>query len=56
MDVSAIAALTAELARNYPFLSQAHANRLAHAYGTRAAKLLGHAKSSADLGHPLAPR
>jgi glycerol-3-phosphate dehydrogenase len=27
-----------------------HANRLAHAYGTRAAKLLGSAKSLADLG------
>jgi glycerol-3-phosphate dehydrogenase len=50
MDVSAIAALAAELARNYPFLSQAHANRLAHAYGTRATKLLGSAKSMADLG------
>src|SRR3954468_13091362 len=50
MDVSAIAALTAELTRSYPFLSQAHANRLAHAYGTRAAKLLGNAKSIADLG------
>jgi glycerol-3-phosphate dehydrogenase len=50
LDVSAIAALTAELLRNYPFLTQAHANRLAHAYGTRASKLLGNAKSMADLG------
>jgi glycerol-3-phosphate dehydrogenase len=50
LDVSAIAALTAELIRNYPFLSQAHANRLAHAYGTRANKLLGNAKSIGDLG------
>jgi glycerol-3-phosphate dehydrogenase len=50
MDVSAVAALSAELTRNYPFLSPAHANRLAHAYGTRAAKLLGNAKSLADLG------
>src|SRR6201999_854600 len=50
LDVSAVAALTAELVRSYPFLSQAHANRLAHAYGTRAAKLLGPAKSMADLG------
>ena len=50
MDVSAIAALTAELQRDYPFLSPAHANRLAHAYGTRASKLLGNAKSMADLG------
>ena len=50
MDVSAVAALTAELTREYPFLSAAHANRLAHAYGTRATKLLGNAKSFADLG------
>jgi glycerol-3-phosphate dehydrogenase len=44
------AALTAELTRNYPFLTAAHASRLAHAYGTRATKLLGSAKSFADLG------
>jgi glycerol-3-phosphate dehydrogenase len=50
MDVSAIAALTAELTRDYPFLTQAHARRLAHAYGTRASKVLGTAKSAADLG------
>jgi glycerol-3-phosphate dehydrogenase len=50
MDVSAIPPLSAELVRNYPFLNAAHANRLAHAYGTRAAKLLGRAKSMADLG------
>ncbi len=51
MDVSAVAALTAELMRNHPFLTQAHASRLAHAYGTRARKLLANAKSLADLGH-----
>ena len=50
MDVSAIAGLTAELLRNYPFLTQVRANRLAHAYGTRAGRLLGDAKSMADLG------
>jgi glycerol-3-phosphate dehydrogenase len=50
MDVSAIAALTADLVRDYPFLTPAHANRLAHAYGTRAAKVLGAAKSMTDLG------
>jgi glycerol-3-phosphate dehydrogenase len=50
LDVSALPALTAELQRNYPFLAQDHANRLAHAYGTRASKLLGAAKSLADLG------
>ena len=50
MDVSAVAALAAELIRNHPFLDAVHANRLAHAYGTRATKLLGNAKSAADLG------
>jgi glycerol-3-phosphate dehydrogenase len=50
LDVSAIAALSAELQRDYPFLTPAHANRLVHAYGTRAVKLLGNAKSMADLG------
>jgi glycerol-3-phosphate dehydrogenase len=50
LDVSAIAALSAELVRDYPFIAPAHANRLAHAYGTRAGKLLGKAKSMADLG------
>jgi glycerol-3-phosphate dehydrogenase len=50
MEVSVVAALTAELMRGYPFLTKAHASRLAHAYGTRAAKLLGAAKSMADLG------
>jgi glycerol-3-phosphate dehydrogenase len=50
LDVSAIGALAAELQRDYPFLTPAHASRLAHAYGTRAVKLLGNAKSVADLG------
>jgi glycerol-3-phosphate dehydrogenase len=50
MDVSAVVALTAELMRDHPFLAHAHANRLAHAYGTRATKLLGNSKSMADLG------
>src|SRR5205823_4692250 len=50
IDVSAVAALAAELVRDYPFLMPAHANRLAHAYGTRASRLLGGAKSIADLG------
>jgi glycerol-3-phosphate dehydrogenase len=50
LDVSALVALAAELQRNYPFLASAHANRLAHAYGTRATKWLGTAKSMADLG------
>ena len=50
LDVSAVGALSAELARSYPFLSPSHAGRLAHAYGTRAVKVLGNAKTMADLG------
>jgi glycerol-3-phosphate dehydrogenase len=53
MDVSAIPALSAELMRDYPFLTAEHANRLAHAYGTRANKVLGAAKSIGDLGQPF---
>src|ERR1700710_2104599 len=49
LDVSAIPALAAELQRGYPFLAPAHANRLAHAYGTRAAKWLCQAQSSGHL-------
>ena len=50
MDVSGVDGLIAELQRGYPFLSHEHARRLARAYGTRAIKLLGDAKSAADLG------
>jgi glycerol-3-phosphate dehydrogenase len=50
MDVLGIPALIAELLRSYQFLTPEHANRLAHAYGTHARKLLGDAKSMADLG------
>jgi glycerol-3-phosphate dehydrogenase len=50
IDVLGIPALSAELLRRYPFLAPAHANRLAHAYGTHANKLLGDAKSMAGLG------
>ena len=50
-DVSSVDALVAEIGRDYPFLTAAHANRLVHAYGTRAANLLAHAKSADDLGH-----
>ena len=50
LDVSAIGALSAELARSYPFLSPSHASRLAHAYGTRAIKVLGNARTMGDLG------
>ncbi len=50
MDVSAVPALIAELMRNYPFLAREHAGRLARAYGTRAARVLGNARSADDLG------
>jgi glycerol-3-phosphate dehydrogenase len=50
LAVSALPALAAELQRTYPFLSQAHASRLAHSYGTRATQFLGNARSLADLG------
>ena len=42
--------LAARLARSYPFLAEAHADRLTRAYGARAARVLGRAKSAADLG------
>ncbi len=50
MKVSALAALVTDLRKNYPFLSDAHAERIAHAYGTRAKTMLGAAASTADLG------
>ena len=49
-EVSGIPALTAQLLRDYPFLTPAHASRFAHAYGTRAGRILGSAKSPDDLG------
>jgi glycerol-3-phosphate dehydrogenase len=50
LDVSAVPALADELARRYPFVPKALAQRLARAYGTRATVILGDAKSAADLG------
>jgi glycerol-3-phosphate dehydrogenase len=44
------AASGAILARGYPFLAPAHANRLAAAYGDRAEFFLAGARSLADLG------
>jgi glycerol-3-phosphate dehydrogenase len=49
-DVSSGDALIDEVLRDYPFLTHAHAGRLVHAYGTRAQKVLGNAKSATDLG------
>jgi glycerol-3-phosphate dehydrogenase len=50
MAVTALPALAASLRRTYPFLTDTHADRLANAYGTRAAKMLGNAASAGDLG------
>ncbi|WP_309753556.1 glycerol-3-phosphate dehydrogenase [Novosphingobium sp.] len=43
--------LTAELARDYPFLGDDQALRLTRAYGTLAREVLGDAQTHADLGH-----
>ncbi|MGO4851614.1 glycerol-3-phosphate dehydrogenase [Phaeovulum sp. W22_SRMD_FR3] len=43
-------ALTADLARDYPFLTPYWAARLIRAYGTEARDILGSAQSAADLG------
>ncbi|UMY17283.1 glycerol-3-phosphate dehydrogenase [Methylobacterium organophilum] len=40
----------AELRRDYPFLPEETARRLARAYGSRARRILGSARSLADLG------
>lgn len=48
--VSEIPELTENLRHDYPFLLQAHAERLVRAYGTRAQKVLAGAKSQSDLG------
>jgi glycerol-3-phosphate dehydrogenase len=48
--VDGLAALTAALATEYEFLTPAHAERLAGAYGTRARDILGGAGAPADLG------
>jgi glycerol-3-phosphate dehydrogenase len=42
--------LLAQARSTWPFLSEAHARRLVHAYGTRIDRVLGKAQSFADLG------
>ncbi|HEY0233490.1 MAG TPA: glycerol-3-phosphate dehydrogenase [Afipia sp.] len=49
-SVTGISDLVAHLRREYPFLPQAHAERLARAYGTRAREMLSGARLLADLG------
>ena len=48
--VTAIGRLAAELLRDFPFLSATHADRFAHAYGTRTYLILEGVTSMADLG------
>lgn len=45
-----LAGVVADLRARFPFLAQDHAARLARAYGTRAPRVLGGAKTFADLG------
>jgi len=47
------AQIAADLARSYPFLEGAHLLRLVGAYGTRALRVLGSARSARDLGRPF---
>jgi len=49
-EVTGVPALIAELMGDYPFLTKAHAARLARAYGTRARRMLGTATAMSDLG------
>jgi len=51
--VDGLDALAEGLRRDYPFLSQAHAARLARLYGTCARAVLGKASQAADLGPRL---
>ncbi len=48
--VTGKSALTADLQRDFPFLEATQARRLVDAYGTRARRLLGAARSMTDLG------
>jgi len=50
MAVDGAPALAAELCRTYPFLSAAVATRLVRTHGTRAGRVLGDARSAAELG------
>ena len=49
-DPEELPALTQRLVRSHPFLDAFHAARLVRAYGARAARVLGEARSAADLG------
>src|SRR5262245_25836831 len=45
-----LAALVVRTRRSHPFLSETHARRLVHAYGTRVERVLGPARRLEDLG------
>ena len=53
--VNAFATEVGTIAKAYPFLELREARRLVRAYGTRAHKLLGNAKSAEDLGRRFGP-
>jgi len=50
-DIADVAAFLAMVRRRWPFLDAPSAERLARAYGTRIAELLGDAAQLSDLGH-----
>lgn len=53
--VNAFAAQVGSIAKKYPFLELKEARRLVRAYGTLAARILGNAKTAADLGRRFGP-
>lgn len=53
--VNAFAAQVGSIAKKYTFLELKEARRLVRAYGTRAERVLGNAKSAADLGRRFGP-
>ena len=50
LPAGGVVGLTAELARDHPFLDAATASRLAASYGSDARQILGDARTAADLG------
>ncbi len=52
--VGGFAELVAETARRWPFLAEPHARRLGRAYGRRAERILGNARSLEDLDSAFA--
>jgi glycerol-3-phosphate dehydrogenase len=49
-DKQGFEGLVAKFRREFPFLSEAHSRRLVRLYGTRAWRIIGNARSFADLG------